>query len=123
MRLPNKPSSSWFSRGQRPSRVYGTGADEYELFEQDGEFVLSVELPGFEVDDIEVGWHDGRLTVAAEREDEARDRTRSYRRTFRMPDRIDDDEIRARYKNGVLDVYLPTLDGATAKGESIPIET
>lgn len=123
MSLPASPASSWLSSTGTPSRLFGVGSDEYELYEQDGEFVLSVEMPGFEVEDIEVGWHDGRLTIAAEREDEDRNKRRTYRRSFRMPKEIDEDEIRARYKNGVLDVYLPAIEDATVKGKSIPIET
>lgn len=102
--------------------MVSTGSDEYRLYEQDGEFVLSVEMPGFDRDAIDIGWYEGRLTIAAESEDEHRDRKRTYRRTFRMPKRIDEDGIRARYENGVLDVYLPTPEGATTKGKSIPIE-
>lgn len=102
--------------------MISTGSDEYELYEQDGEFVLSIEMPGFESDDIEVGWYEGRLTIAAERDDERRDQQRTYRRTFRMPKQIDDESIRARYENGILDVYLPSIEDATTKGETIPIE-
>jgi HSP20 family molecular chaperone IbpA len=40
-----------------------------------------------------------------------------------MPKRIDDDDIRARYRNGILDVDLPAFEDATTKGKSIPIET
>ena len=122
MALPTDPASSWLSGTGSPSRLFGTGSDDYELYEQDGEFVLSVEMPGFERDDIEVGWYEGRLTIAAEQEDESRDQRRTYRRSFRMPKEIDDDSIRARYQNGILDVYLPSLEGATTKGKTIPIE-
>ena len=122
MTLPTDPSSSWRSGIGSSSRLFGTGSDDYELYEEDGEFVLSVEMPGFERDDIEVGWYEGRLTVAAEREDDRRDRSRTYRRSFRMPKRIDDDDIRARYQNGILDVYLPSVEDATTKGKTIPIE-
>lgn len=122
MALPTDPNSSWLSRGGSPSRLFGTGSDDYELYEQDGEFVLSVEMPGFEPDDIEIGWYEGRLTIAAEREDERRNQQRTYRRSFRMPKQIDDDNIRARYQNGILDVYLPTVSEATVKGKTIPIE-
>jgi HSP20 family protein len=123
MPLPASPASSWLSSTDTPSRLFGTGSDDYELYEQDGEFVLSVEMPGFEVEDIEVGWHEGRLTIAAERDDEERSKRRTYRRSFRMPKEIEEDEIRARYKNGVLDVYLPAVEGSTVKGKKIPIET
>ena len=123
MALPTDPNSSWLSRSGTPSRLFGTGTDDYELFEEDGEFVLSVEMPGFDPNEIEVGWHEGRLTIAAEQEDERRDRSRTYRRSFRMPKEIDDDSIRARYQNGILDVYLPSVEDATTKGKTIPIES
>lgn len=122
MPLPTDPSSSWLTRTGRPSRLVGTGADDYELYEQDGEFVLSVELPGYQPDDIEVAWHDGRLTIAAERDDDRRGERRNFRRAFRMPKEIDDESIRARYQHGILDVYLPSVEEATATGKSIPIE-
>lgn len=122
MGLPTDPRSTWRSHTGTPSRVPGTDRNEYDLYEQDGEFVLSIELPGFERDDISVSWHQSRLTVAAEHDADRRERTRSYRRTFRLPKRIDDDHIRARYKNGILDVYLPTIE-ASPKGTEIDIET
>lgn len=123
MALPTDPASSWLSGTGAPSRLFGTGTDDYELYEQDGEFVLSVEMPGFEPDDIEVGWYEGRLTIAAEREDDHRDQQRTYRRSFRMPKEIEDESIRARYQNGILDVYLPSVEEATTKGKTIPIES
>ena len=123
MALPTDPASTWLSRTGTPSRLFGTGSGDYELYEQGGEFVLSVEMPGFEPDDIEVGWYEGRLTIAAERTDDRRDETRTYRRSFRMPKQIDDDNIGARYQNEILDVYLPSVEDATTKGKSIPIES
>jgi len=123
MALPTDSASTWLSRTGTPSRLFGTGSGDYELYEQDGEFVLSVEMPGFEPDDIEVGWYEGRLTIAAERTDDRRDETRTYRRSFRMPKQIDDDNIGARYQNGILDVYLPSVEDATTKGKTIPIES
>ncbi len=123
MALPTDPASTWLSRTGTPSRLFGTGSGDYELYEQDGEFVLSVEMPGFEPDDIEVGWYEGRLTIAAERTDDRRDETRTYRRSFRMPKQIDDDNIGARYQNGILDVYLPSVEDATTRGKTIPIES
>jgi HSP20 family protein len=65
---PTTPTSSWPGNPSTPSRLFGTGRDDSELYEQDGEFVLSVEMPGFDQDAIEVSWHGGRLHVAWESE-------------------------------------------------------
>ena len=101
--------------------VFG-GGDGYELYEDDGEFVLTVELPGFDRDAIDVNWFEGRLTVSAERTDEERNRHRTYHRTFRMPKEIDPDGIAAEYRNGILEVRLPAVEGAPPRGTAIEVE-
>lgn len=94
--------------------------NDYELREEDGEYVLSVELPGFGTDDITVTWDDGLLNVAAERDDERRGR-RTYHQRFRLPKRIDDDAISASYENGVLEVRLPVRTPPNVQGKRIEV--
>ena len=122
MALPQTPASSWTQRSGFPSRLFSTGADDYELYEQDDEFVLSIEMPGFDREEITVTWDEGLLNVAAEHEDDARGRRKTYHRRFRLPKDVEDEEIRARYHNGVLEVTLPVMTGATVTGTEIPIE-
>lgn len=122
MALPTSTSDSWTQGLDFPSRLFGTGADDYELYESDDEFVLSIEMPGFDPEDIDVSWHDGRLNVAAEQEDERRNRKRTYHRSFRFPSQIEDESITAEFRNGVLEVTLPSAEGVGTKGKEIPIE-
>lgn len=122
MALPTSPTDSWMQSLDLPSRLFGTTGNDYELYEEDGEFVLSIDMPGFEPDDIQVNWYDGRLNVAAEHEDDRRGRKKTYHRTFRFPKEIEDDEIAAAYSNGVLEVTLPAIEGVTSRGKAIPIE-
>jgi HSP20 family protein len=108
-----------------PSQVFGSetlGGDDYELYEEDGEFVLTVDMPGFEREEIDLAWDDGVLNVAADHVDEERGRKKTYHRRFRFPKDIDEDAITARYENGVLEVTLPTLEETAARGKAIPIE-
>jgi len=122
MALPTTTPSSWMRSFDLPSRLFETGSDDYELYEEDDEFVLNVELPGFDVEDIDVSWDDGMLNIAAEREDEQRGERRTYHRRFRFPKRVDDEGIAANYTNGILEVRLPVEVGATARGKQIEIE-
>jgi HSP20 family protein len=105
-----------------PSQLLETGSDDYELYEEDDEFVLSVELPGFDVEDIDVTWDDGMLNIAAEHHDEERNQRRTYHRRFRFPKRVDDEDIAANYRNGILEVRLPVSAGATTRGKTIEVE-
>ena len=126
MALPTTPASSWIDRQGTPSRLF-EGAfdslDDYELYEEDNEFVLSIDMPGFDPAEITVAWDDGMLNVAAEHVDEERDRRKTYHRRFRFPKAIAEDEVTASYKNGVLEVTLPLEPEATTMGTEIPIET
>lgn len=122
MALPSRPVSSWMQGMDLPSRLFETGGDDYELYEEEDEFVLSVELPGFEVEDIDVAWDDGVLNIAADHEDDTRGRKQTYHRRFRFPKEVDEDAISAEYTNGVLEVRLPVTTGAVTRGTPIDVE-
>lgn len=123
MPLPTTPASSWMQGRDFPSRLFETSRRDYELYEEEDEFVLSVEMPGFDGDDITVSWNEGVLNIGAEHEDEQRGERKTYHRRFRFPKTIDDDDISARYNNGILEVHLPIITGATTTGKEIEVET
>jgi HSP20 family protein len=124
MALPTTPADSWTQSLDFPSRLFGNGfgSTDYELYEEDGEFVLTIDMPGFSRDEIDLAWDAGVLNVAAEHTDEKRNRRQTYHRRFRFPKDVDEDAITARYENGVLEVTLPATPDATASGTTIPIE-
>jgi len=122
MSLPTSPANSWLQRTDFPSRLFETGRSDYELYEEDDEFVLSVEMPGFDPEEITVSWDDPVLNVVAEHADEQRGERRTYHRRFRFPKTVDDEEITAQYTNGILEVRLPVMAGAT-RGTEIEIRT
>ncbi|WP_299331747.1 Hsp20/alpha crystallin family protein [Haloplanus sp.] len=122
MALPTSPASSWLQRTGFPSQLFESGRDDYELYEEDGEFVLSVEMPGFDPAEIDVTWDDGILNVAAEHEDQNRAERRTYHRRFRFPKSVGDEEITASYNNGILEVRLPVSAGAATRGTPIEID-
>ena len=122
MALRRSPTSSWVQSLDLPSRLFETSSTDYELYEEDDEFVLSAELPGFDPEEITVSWDSGVLNIAAEHEDEERNRRRTYHRRFRFPKDIDDESITAEYTNGILEVRLPVRTGATVSGTEIEVQ-
>ena len=123
MALPTDPTSSWMQGLDFPSRIFGdAGSTDYELYEEDEEFVLTVEMPGFDREEITLAWDDGVLNIAADHVDEDRGRKRTYHRRFRFPKDVDDDAIDATYNNGILEVTLPLEAEGTTHGKTIPIE-
>ena len=122
MALSTGPTSSWMQSLDFPSRLFETGSNDYELYEEDDEFVLSVEMPGFDPEEISVSWDSGVLNIAAEHEDDEREQRRTYHRRFRFPEDVEDDAITAEYTNEILEVRLPVLTGATVSGTEIEVQ-
>ncbi|MCO8266881.1 archaeal heat shock protein Hsp14 [Haloferax prahovense] len=91
-----------------------------DVTDHDGEIVVTVDLPGYEKEDISLSVANRTLTVEATRElDEERAdgeylrrerRHESARRTIRLPEAVDEDGASASYHNGVLTVTLPKRD-------------
>ncbi|MDG5817182.1 Hsp20/alpha crystallin family protein [Natronococcus sp. A-GB7] len=115
-------TSTWTQNLEMPSRLFGQqGGSDYELCEEKGEFVLTIDLPGFETEEIDLSWDDGVLNVAAEHVDDDRGRKKTHHRRFRFPGIVDDEEIAATYTNGVLEVTPPTAGPETC-GREIALE-
>ena len=88
-------------------------------------YLLSIELPGIDEQDIHVQVHDRNLTITAERREaqveegttwhRVEQRTGKLARTIRMPETVAANEIQATYKQGILTVTVPK------KPESQPV--
>ncbi len=88
-----------------------------DVWETDNELVLSFDLPGIPEDQISVELDDNVLTVSGQREREERqegDRFYRYERRFgtfqrsvTLPQGVNEEQIRAAYRDGVLEVRVP----------------
>ena len=82
----------------------------------DDAYVARMDLPEFEKDDVSVRFDEGALVIEAERElAETGDAVWSHRKRalsehVRLPEEIDEAEITATFRNGVLEVHLPIED-------------
>lgn len=95
-----------------------------DIVEQPEEFVVTVDVPGFERDDVSLSVTEQTLRIQAERETESdvdeddylrhERREQSMRRSVRLPESIEKDSVTAKMKNGVLTVMLPKLDADEA---------
>ena len=108
---------------QTLANLPGGSDTEHELREQESDYTLTLELPGFSEDDITITWDNGKLTVAAEQhtDSDTRKQRRGYHRTYKFPQEIDDDNIEAEYNNGILEVTLPIEGTHSPDGKEIEI--
>jgi len=104
------------------------GAAPAEFSEEEGRFVLKVEVPGVAEKDIHVDLHQGVLTVSAERTVEGpagytpRRRERSdvrFSRSYALGDRVDPELTSAEVKDGVLTVSLAKSTRAQKKSITV----
>jgi HSP20 family protein len=88
-----------------------------DVWETDSELVLSFDLPGIPEEKVTVELDDNVLTVSGERErTQEHSNERFYRferrfgqfsRSVTLPAGIEEDEIQANYKDGVLEIRVP----------------
>ena len=84
-----------------------------DIYEKDDKYYVLVDLPGFDKKDIEVSLKSGYLEINASRKEESDDKNylRRERRLFDVSrtfylGRVDDENVLASYKDGVLEVVV-----------------
>jgi HSP20 family protein len=121
-----------------PSRIGAGQIGRVDLADHGGAYVVTVDLPGFERDDVDVKLREERLTIRADREDRVERagptdgedgryvrrerRRRSVDRTVNLPGPVVPAEATASLHNGVLTVRLPTRETSDATGHEIDVE-
>ena len=111
------------SGGQQRAQVT-EWAPAMDVLQRDGDLMVRAELPGVKLEDVDITVHDRVLTISGERKLEeeterggyyVRERRHgSFRRSMTLPEGVEEDRIRARFQDGVLEV---TIEGAAAVRE------
>ncbi len=101
------------------------------IIDNEKDFTIELAVPGMAKDDFSLNLEDDILTISVERKEEEvkedRNFTRrefrydEFSRSFSLPDIVDQEKIKADYKNGVLSVMLPKSAEAKVKGREIKI--
>lgn len=91
-------------------------APAVDIKETESAFTIEAELPGMTKDDVKVTVHDGVLTIQGERrkEEETGDKKHhrierfygSFTRRFTLPDNVNQTDIGAAFKDGLLTLTL-----------------
>ena len=94
---------------------------------------VKAEIPGLDEKDLNVSLHNNMLTISGEKKNERaeEDKNRNYyycersfgsfSRTIELPEGIKHDEVKARYKNGVLEIELPKDESARPRKIEISV--
>jgi HSP20 family protein len=86
----------------------------FDLDENEKEYVVRAEAPGFEAGDFNVEVRGNYLTISAEHKEEQQDGKNgnsyhygSFHRTAPLPHGADSEKITASYHSGILELHLP----------------
>jgi len=105
-----------------------------DITEKDGNYLLDVELPGCQKEDIKLELKNGYLTVMASRNSNKEEKdgkgniirqeriSGSMQRSFYVGEDIREDDIKASYQNGELKIVVPKKDPELPERKYIVIE-
>jgi HSP20 family protein len=103
----------------------GSWAPAVDIFEKDGNIVLTAELPGIASKEVDIRVENNVLTLQGERKFDKELQKDSFHRveraygsftrSFTLPTVVDTNKIKAEFKDGVLKVTLPKREEAKPK--------
>ncbi len=103
----------------------GTFLPGIDIIENDSHYMVNVNLPGMNKEDIKIDLDDRVLSISGERKQEIKDenakyhlvetRYGSFSRSFTLPDNINSESINATYENGVLKLAIEKAEKKVSK--------
>jgi HSP20 family protein len=120
---------SFGAEGREEALTSTTFAPPVDVYEDEHNVTLKIEVPGIDEKDIDVRIENHTLTVHGERKFEKEEKEENYRRverqygsftrTFSLPNTIDQESVQADYDKGVLKIKLAKK--AEAKPKQIKV--
>jgi HSP20 family protein len=103
-----------------------------EEFREGDDLVIRAELPGIDPDkDVEVSVSDGVLHIEGQREERSEQKEQAgyrsefrygrFARTIALPGGVDEGQVKAAYKDGVLEVRVPAAPQHKPEATKVPV--
>ncbi len=101
-----------------------------DISETNENLIIKAEVPGVESKDIDISITGDTLTIKGEKKSEKEEKSKNYHfverkygafsRSVTLPVSVKTDQIKAEYKNGILEVSLPKIEKSEVK--KIPVK-
>lgn len=100
--------------GEKENKIMKT-----DLKEKDGKYMLEIDVPGYDKEDIKIELNEGYLTVSAEKNEEKEDKDKHAKylkrerftgmcsRNYYVGEDLKEEDIKASFKNGILSIEFP----------------
>lgn len=96
-----------------------SGKMKCDIYESDGIYNIEVDMPGYTKEDINIECNKGTIVISAHKEEKEEDNKKNYikrerfygsvSRSFYLGE-IDEEKIKAEFKDGTLIVTVPKID-------------
>ena len=111
--------------------VVADWAPSVDVSETDGEYQIKAEIPDVKKEDVKVTLENGVLTIQGERKFEKEEKGKKYHRversygsfvrSFTLPDLVDEANVKAEFKDGVLNLKLPKSEKVKPKAIEVTV--
>lgn len=122
---------NFFGDSFMPAFFEGDNQIRVDIKENEKEYVVEADLPGVKKEEINVELHNDRLTISVARNEEVKEerenyirrerRSGSYSRSFYV-ENVVENQISAKFENGVLSILLPKKEPGASKRNQIEIQ-
>lgn len=118
----------WMDQPFSLFRPFSAQPIRMEDYIKDGRYVVRAEVPGVDPEkQVEVTVAGGVLTIRAERHEEHEGKNRSefrygtFSRQLTLPASADEDDVKASYDNGVLEISVGLREDTAKAARQIPV--
>ncbi|HEV2694583.1 MAG TPA: Hsp20/alpha crystallin family protein [Verrucomicrobiae bacterium] len=117
--------------GEDENITFPEWAPLVDIAEDDKEYLIKVELPEVQKDDVKVTVEGGLLSISGERRTDQEHKGRKFHRVerqygrfernFNIPENAADGKVKAEFKDGILNVHLPKSEQARPKQINVEV--
>jgi len=126
-------SMDWPFRGGRELAPKGVDwAPRVDISETDDKFCIKAEIPGIKREDVKINIEDHVLTIHGENKQEKEETGEkfhrverfygSFRRSFTLPENVDEGKVDAAFKDGLLTLMIPKTEVAKPKAIEVKVK-
>lgn len=88
-----------------------------DVKEKEGKYILEIDIPGYSKEDVKIEKDDDYITVIASKHQDSKEEKENYihrerfygecSRTFYIGENINEEDIKAKFNNGILTISFP----------------
>jgi HSP20 family protein len=130
-RMFSRPALPRTNGNDKETMIVADWVPSVDVSETDGDYQIKAEIPDVKKEDVKVTVEEGVLTIQGERKQEKEEKGKKYHRversygrfvrSFTLPDLVDEEKVKAEFKDGVLNLQLPKSEKAKPKAIEVAV--